>query len=124
MDWFRDGGQENDVVGSALELASENGLSNGELQALGGLRAFLERCCMECNRLLDVRETRIAPPRYMQDRDIYVREGMVAQRVICMGCYNRMRHQSLQKSAADRVKTKEKMGGLGKSLIGSYLTQL
>ena len=77
---------------------------------------------MECDRLLGPRDSRIVPPKYLQERDPYVKEGMVAQRVMCMDCYNRMRYQSLHKTVS-KTKVKTRLGDAERSLIGSFTTQ-
>jgi len=54
------------------------------------LRQLIENSCLGCRKLMDSNEVKILPPRYVQERDIYVSKGMVRRRLICLSCYNRL----------------------------------
>lgn len=54
----------------------------------GDLSDRVENRCMRCSRLVGVGEIRVVPPRYVQDRDPYVRAGIVRRRIMCLSCYN------------------------------------
>jgi hypothetical protein len=49
----------------------------------------IEDRCMRCGSLIEKDRIRIIPPRYVQDRDPYVRAGLVRRRIMCVSCYNR-----------------------------------
>jgi hypothetical protein len=36
-------------------------------------------------------EVKVVPPRYIQERDHYVRNGAVARRLMCVACYNALK---------------------------------
>lgn len=52
---------------------------------------LLENSCLECNRAFSGNETKIIPPSYIQERDVYVRTGIVYKRYMCIACYNTVR---------------------------------
>ncbi len=52
------------------------------------LKYLVENSCISCNRHLGAYEIKIVPPRYIQERDNYVRKGAVARRLMCVKCYN------------------------------------
>ncbi|MDE1854974.1 MAG: hypothetical protein KGH57_01475 [Candidatus Micrarchaeota archaeon] len=50
------------------------------------LREMLAGQCAFCERELGEGEQRVVLPAYVQERDRFVREGVVGQRVICVEC--------------------------------------
>ncbi len=50
----------------------------------------IEDRCMRCERPIERDRIRVIPPRYVQERDPYVRAGIVRRRVMCLGCYSRL----------------------------------
>jgi hypothetical protein len=52
---------------------------------------LIENTCMYCNRLMKKDEVRVLPPKYIQERDPYVSNGIVRRRMMCVGCYNIIR---------------------------------
>jgi len=73
----------------------------------GDLRDRVEDRCMRCSRLIGVGEIRIVPPRYVQDRDPYVRAGVVKRRIMCLSCYN-LFGRTMAAPIRGGLKTKEK----------------
>jgi hypothetical protein len=70
--------------------------SNDTLYSVGDaeqkdLSYMVENSCISCNRLLKRGEVKIIPPRYIQDRDEYVRSGAVTRRLMCVQCYNALK---------------------------------
>ena len=66
------------------------------------LAYLVENSCISCNRLLGRGEVKVVPPRYIQNRDEYVRSGAVARRLMCVQCYN-----ALKTVTRSRVRVKE-----------------
>ena len=48
---------------------------------------IIENSCMSCNKLLGGGETKVLPTKYVQDRDEFVRNGIVNRRYLCVRCY-------------------------------------
>ena len=69
---------------------------------------LIENTCMCCNRLMKKDEIRVLPPKYIQERDPYVSNGIVRRRMMCVGCYN-----TLRSTARERVR----FHGFGRSLF-------
>lgn len=55
------------------------------------LAYLVENSCISCSRLLKRDEVKIIPPRYIQERDHYVRNGAVTRRLMCVACYNTLK---------------------------------
>ncbi|MCL4365076.1 MAG: hypothetical protein M1569_01980 [Candidatus Marsarchaeota archaeon] len=55
------------------------------------LRHLVENSCLSCNRFLENMEIKVVPPRYIQDKDRYVKAGAVNRRLMCVQCYNALR---------------------------------
>ncbi len=55
------------------------------------LAYLVENSCISCNRHLNKDEVKIVPPRYIQERDHYVKSGAVARRLMCVECYNTLK---------------------------------
>ncbi len=55
------------------------------------LAYLVENSCMSCSRPLGRAEIKIVPPRYIQERDHYVRNGAVTRRLMCVACYNTLK---------------------------------
>ncbi|MDE1861037.1 MAG: hypothetical protein KGH72_04980 [Candidatus Micrarchaeota archaeon] len=68
----------NDPERSALDLSGS------------GFVRFLENSCIRCNKPLGSNDVKIIPPRYVQEHDAYVRQGLVPRRYMCIPCYNSM----------------------------------
>lgn len=63
------------------------------------LRHLVENSCISCNRFLENREIKVMPPRYIQEKDRYVRSGAVNKRLMCVQCYNALKsvmHNSIR----------------------------
>jgi len=54
------------------------------------LKHLIENSCMLCNKVLDKGAVKILPSSYMQEKDPYVRAGIVAKRYICAECYTKI----------------------------------
>jgi hypothetical protein len=52
------------------------------------LAYLVENSCISCNRPIMQGEVKIVPPRYVQERDHYVRNGAVRRRLMCVACYD------------------------------------
>ena len=59
--------------------ASDNVLYSVEDAERKDLAYMVENSCISCNRLLERAEVKIVPPRYVQERDEYVRRGAVSR---------------------------------------------
>jgi hypothetical protein len=55
------------------------------------LAYLVENSCLSCNRQLKSQEIKIVPPRYIQERDYYVKNGAVSRRLMCVACYNALK---------------------------------
>ena len=55
------------------------------------LAHLVENSCMSCNRFLNKGEIKVVPPRYIQERDQYVKSGAVSRRLMCVNCYNALK---------------------------------
>ena len=64
------------------------------------LLRFLKNSCMSCRKDFGKNEIRVLPSSYIQERDFYVRSGIVDKRLLCIDCYN-----SLKKGS--RVRTRK-----------------
>ncbi len=56
------------------------------------LAYLVENSCLSCNKQLTAQEVKIVPPRYIQERDHYVRNGAVPRRLMCVACYNTLKN--------------------------------
>jgi hypothetical protein len=55
------------------------------------LAYLVENSCISCNKQLSMQDVKIVPPRYIQERDHYVRNGAVSRRLMCVACYNTLK---------------------------------
>jgi hypothetical protein len=62
----------------------------GDEAEAGDLRHLVENSCIACNAMLRGDSVRIVPPGYIQERDPYVRKGLVHKRMMCVSCYNNL----------------------------------
>ncbi len=70
----------------------------GQGEGRGEFARMVESTCMYCNRLMERGEIRVLPPSYIQDRDQYVRRGIVRRRLMCLKCYNTIRGMAKEKA--------------------------
>lgn len=94
-DWVNRIGESRGCTGVALfdtkVTASDNVqrcVSDAERADLAHL---VENSCMSCNRFLKKNEIKVVPPRYIQERDEYVKSGAVSRRLMCVNCYNALK---------------------------------
>lgn len=74
------------------KVAASDGLVRGVADAeRQDLTHLVENSCMSCNKLLGNREIKVVPPRYVQERDQYVKSGAVLRRIMCVDCYNTLK---------------------------------
>ena len=73
--------------GATLGSGGEYKLDRAEARDLAYL---VENSCISCDRVLPKYTVRIVPPRYVQERDEYVRSGFAAKRLLCTECYGTM----------------------------------
>ncbi|MEM0124316.1 MAG: hypothetical protein QXF41_02115 [Candidatus Micrarchaeaceae archaeon] len=85
------------------------------------LKYLIENSCMVCNRPFRKGEVRILPSSYMQERDSFVREGIVARRYICADCYNNITSTAREKAKYDYGKRIRRFAVLIKGI--SYARQ-
>ncbi|MCL5675310.1 MAG: hypothetical protein M1611_01725 [Candidatus Marsarchaeota archaeon] len=52
------------------------------------LSYIIQDSCMQCSKPFTASMLKVLPPRYIQERDQYVRKGIVARRFMCVPCYN------------------------------------
>ena len=64
-------------------------------RSLDEIKRGAEGSCMLCFRSFGISENRIVPPKRMQDRDYFVRRGILPARYVCMNCFNRSRNASV-----------------------------
>lgn len=80
------------LPGFAQKEASSDGRVYAVDEAEGrDLRYLIENSCMTCNKMLPRHAVRVLPTRYMQEKDPYVRNGVVEKRYMCVSCFNSMR---------------------------------
>lgn len=88
-------GEGSDCAGAssfdAKVTASDNVERSVEDTERRDLAHLVENSCMSCNRLLGRREIKVVPPRYIQERDQYVKSGAVSRRLMCVNCYNTLK---------------------------------
>ncbi len=111
-----------DFKGAALELSVANNMSVKELGQLGDIRTLVENSCVLCDKLLMGSETKLVPPKYLQERDRFVKAGLVWRRLMCLSCYNHTREDGIVRDR-ERKAGKEEDKSLTKSLINSFLMQ-
>jgi hypothetical protein len=58
------------------------------------LRYLIENSCISCNKVMQTYMIKVVPSRYIQEKDAYVRAGIVARRVMCLRCYNSMQSRT------------------------------
>ncbi|MEM0086755.1 MAG: hypothetical protein QW774_01990 [Candidatus Micrarchaeaceae archaeon] len=80
------------------------------------LKYLIENSCMICNRYFRKGEVRILPSSYMQEKDSFVREGIVAKRYICADCYNKVTSTAREKEKYDYRKRIRRFAVLIKGL--------
>lgn len=68
------------------------------LEDRGEFARMVESTCMYCNKLMDKGEIKVLPPSYIQERDSYVRRGVVRRRLMCLKCYNTIRGMAKEKA--------------------------
>lgn len=82
--------------------------------------AYLVRnSCLSCNRLLGSNEIKVVPPRYVQERDQYVRAGAVEKRLMCVGCYN-----SLKRVTKNRIRYRDTTSARKNFLLKSVINNI
>ncbi|MHB1830323.1 MAG: hypothetical protein ACYCO0_02925 [Candidatus Micrarchaeaceae archaeon] len=84
------------------------------------LAYLVKNSCLSCNRLLKANEIKIVPPRYVQERDHYVKAGAVEKRLMCVGCYNSLRRVTKSRLRY-RDTTSARKNFLLKSVINNIL---
>lgn len=110
---------ENATLFDQKVAASDNlkrSVADAERQDLTHL---VENSCMSCNRLLGNSEIKVVPPRYVQERDNYVKSGAVLRRIMCVECYNTLK--SVTKS---RIKYRDSAALRRKFLIRSVINNI
>ncbi|MDE1822790.1 MAG: hypothetical protein KGI00_00255 [Candidatus Micrarchaeota archaeon] len=69
---------------------------------------LIENSCISCSKAMKDGEVKIVPPRYVQDRDRYVRDGIVSKRTMCVPCYNDIKSRTpmsvYKKPSTDRAR--------------------
>jgi predicted PP-loop superfamily ATPase len=116
--------ESGDCAGAGLfdtkVTASDNILRNVGEAEMADLAHLVENSCMSCNRLLNRSEIKVVPPRYVQERDQYVKAGAVNRRLMCINCYN-----ALRKVTRTRVRYRDtavaRKGFFVKSIINNVL---
>lgn len=83
------------------------------------LKHLVENSCISCNRLLKSGEIKVVPPRYIQERDQYVRSGAVDRRLMCVLCYN-----ALKTVTQNRAKYKDTATARKSFLVRSVINNL
>ncbi len=92
------------------------GVADSERQDLTHL---VENSCMSCNKLLGRREIKVVPPRYVQERDQYVKSGAVLRRIMCVECYN-----TLKTVTKSRIRYRDTAVSRRKFLIRSIINNI
>ncbi len=99
--------------------ASDNALYSVEDAERRDLAYMVENSCISCNRLLKRAEVKIVPPRYIQERDEYVRNGAVNRRLMCVKCYN-----ALKSVTRSRVRIKDTPSSRKNWIVGGIVHNL
>ena len=75
-----------------------------EMQGGGedSLVRFLNNSCMSCRKEFGKDEIKVMPSSYIQDRDFYVRSGIVRKRLLCVECYNVTKKATKTKASRNR----------------------
>ncbi len=91
-------GEGEGIYGFSRKKAASDGVEyfNDEAEERD-LKYIVENSCMRCDRLLSKREVRVVPPQYLQSKDKYVMQNIVARRVMCVPCYNRITSSTREK---------------------------
>ena len=93
------------IPGFAKKRAASDGKEYAACIAEGKDLAYLvENTCIHCNRLMKKGETKILPPSYVQERDLYVSNGTVKRRLMCVSCYNTIRATAKEKVRFNRYR--------------------
>ncbi len=103
------------------KVAAADGMACNVWEAESRDLAYLvENTCMSCTRLMKKDEIKVVPPRYVQERDHYVRSGAVGRRLMCVVCYNALK--TVTKSRARyRDTAVARKGFFAKSIINNIL---
>lgn len=110
-----------DAKSASAAIAKANNVSESELQDFGDIKKVIENSCTLCDRLLKGNVTKIVPPKYFQDRDKYVKAGLVWRRLMCLACYN---SATIKERPREKIKHKtHAVNHLSKSLINAFLMQ-
>lgn len=99
--------------------------SDGSLYSVGDaerkdLAYMVEHSCISCNRAMRSSEVKVVPPRYIQERDEYVRNGLIGRRLMCVECYNALKTVTKSRSRY-RVTQSARKGFIVKSIINNIL---
>ncbi len=100
--------------------ASDNVRRSVEDAERRDLAHLVENSCMSCNRLLNRNEIKVVPPRYIQERDQYVKSGAVNRRLMCVNCYNALKTVTRSRIRY-RDTTSARKSFLVKSIINNIL---
>ncbi len=120
-----EGGSEGEIYRFAMKKAASDGTEyfNDEAEERD-LRYIIENSCMVCDRLLSKSEVRIVPPQYLQSKDKYVMQNIVAKRVMCVPCYNRITSTTREKIKEHYKSASSKLNeGLAKAFLRSFVTR-
>jgi hypothetical protein len=79
----------------------------GLREGRGEFARMVEDTCMYCNRLMEKGEIKVLPPSYIQERDPYVRRGVVKRRLMCLKCYNTIRGIAKEKARFSEARNRE-----------------
>ena len=124
VDWGMESGKVQGRVGSGLfdtKIAASDNLEHKVADAEGRDLAYLvKNSCMSCSRLLATREIKVVPPKYVQERDRYVRLGAVEKRLMCVSCYNALRTKT-RSMIGYSVTPNQRKNSLFSSVINSVL---
>lgn len=81
--------------------AAAEGRSASARDGNSGFR--IEHSCVRCSRQMGARDVKVLLPRYVQERDPYVRHGVVKRRFMCLSCYNQLRASARAVGVARQV---------------------
>ena len=109
-----------DLRAFARKVAASDGLEYSVDEAeYKDLIYLVENTCIKCNKFLGKDDIKIVPPRYIQERDPQVRNGIVDRRVMCSSCYSSLR--SLTRVRTPTIVARRKLALL--KFMGSVLSR-
>jgi DNA-directed RNA polymerase subunit M/transcription elongation factor TFIIS len=87
------------------------------------LAYIAQNTCMVCGKRFKKGEIRIKPPAFVQEKDLYVQNGIVVERYICTTCYETMRSSERERIKSDYLEERVERNKIIDSLVRRMLKE-